>query len=155
MSGHSEPIKHFDRRSAEYHQLETVQISFLTFQLRNHYVVGMNSEMKNLVPPPQHQPVNPFKCAGRIAMALALALTIIIGPSQITAAAPELNSAPVKVQYHHDNQANADHNSTDSAESGHHSAAIKVYCNTATRVTPTIHSMATKCAKVRAFCLRP
>ena len=88
--------------------------------------------MKNLVPPPQHQPVNPFKCAGRIAMALALALTIIIGPSQITAAAPELNSAPVKVQYHHDNQANADHNSTDSAESGHHSAAIKVYCNTAT-----------------------
>jgi hypothetical protein len=88
--------------------------------------------VKKLVPPPKDQPVNPFKFAGRIAFALVLALTLIIGPSQITAAAPELNSEPVKAHHHHNNQTNADHHSTDSTESNGHTAAIKIYCITAT-----------------------
>lgn len=93
---------------------------------------GMTSDAKNIVPPPQRQPVNFFRFSGRVAMALALAFTIVFGPSQISAATPDLNNAAGQKQPHHDEQANAGHHSIGPAASGHHTAAIKVYCNTAT-----------------------
>lgn len=94
---------------------------------------GMRSYERNIVALPRRRgPVNLFKFAGRVAMALALALAIIFGPSQISVAAPDVNSAAQQVQHQHDEQASAGHNSTGPAESRHHTAAIKVYCNAAT-----------------------
>ncbi len=94
---------------------------------------GMGSYERNIVALLRwREPVNLFKFAGRVAMALALALTIMFASSQISVAAPDLNGVAPQAKHHHDQQATAGHNSTGPAESRHHTAAIKVYCNALT-----------------------
>ncbi|MBT5040547.1 MAG: hypothetical protein HOM52_18730 [Rhodospirillaceae bacterium] len=73
-----------------------------------------------------------FKIAGRIAIALALALTIYLGPSQINAAAPDLNGATEAAQHHRDSPANAGHHSPVAAHDQSDADSVKVYCSAST-----------------------
>ena len=92
----------------------------------------MTREAENSVPPLRRGPTDLFNIAGRIALALALAIAIFLGPSQISAAAPDLTSATAKAHDHHDDHADAGHDAANAATNRHHAAAVSFYCNALT-----------------------
>ncbi len=65
-----------------------------------------------------------LRIAGRIAIALALAAMIFLGPSHISNAAPDIENPASAAQHHHDGHADAGHDAP--------SAPDKVYCNALT-----------------------
>jgi hypothetical protein len=96
----------------------------LTFQRLETYGDGMRSEAERIVPPRRREAGGLFKIVGRVAVALALAITMFLGPSHVSAAAPDANGAPAVAQPHHDDHADTGHDSP--------AASDTVYCNALT-----------------------
>ena len=87
----------------------------------------MKRDVINIVPPVRRKTAGLLRLSVRVAMALALAIANFVGPSHVSAEAPESNGSASAAQHHH-----GDHG--DNSDAGHEPPETvgTVYCNALT-----------------------